>query len=99
MSNYDWQVTVRVMREGIDKSKGFPDGWTRTVVDTPVFELHSNPQFGGIFTQDGAAKTALNMFRELLTKDDTVYVRVSDLDGDQHKPYVFKYPATRIEQS
>jgi hypothetical protein len=69
MSNYDWRVQVRIT--------GTRDGWSKTLVDTPVFELRSNAQFGSIWpSANGVAKTARDMFANLVQPDDQIHVIV-----------------------
>lgn len=73
MTNYDWRVQVRVT--------GKRDGWSRTLVDTPAFELRSNAQFGGVWSSpDTVAKVARDMFAGLVEPDDQIQVTVSSAD-------------------
>lgn len=69
MSNYNWRVQVRIT--------GTRNGWGRTLVDTPAFELRSNAQFGAIWSSaDTVAAVAHAMFVELTQPDDQVHVTV-----------------------
>ena len=83
-ANYDWRVQVRVT--------GQRAGWSRTLVDTPVFELRSSAQFGGVWTRDDAAKVARDMFLSLTQAGDDVRVEVASLDGGEHESYRFVTP-------
>lgn len=79
MSNYDWRLQVRIVRDR--------DGWTTGVVDTPSFELRSNALYGGIYGRDTAALTAWDMFRPLLSAGDTAYITVCAIDGSEYQQY------------
>lgn len=84
MTNFNWRVQVRVT--------GTRDGWGRTLVDTPTFELRSNSQFGGIWSSaDAVAKVAYRMFNRLALPADQVHVTVSSTDdgGVQSVAYTF----------
>lgn len=81
MTSYDHRVQVRVT--------GTRDGWSRTLVDTPVFELRSNAQFGGIWTQQDAVLVARNMFASLLQTGDVMRIDIANLDGGDHTSHTF----------
>lgn len=82
MTNFNWRVQVRVT--------GTRDGWGSTLVDTPTFELNSNPQFGGMWVSpDGVAKAARDMFARLAQPDDQIHVTVSSSDEYQYAAYTF----------
>ncbi|ORW08448.1 MULTISPECIES: hypothetical protein [Mycolicibacter] len=80
--SYDWRVQVRVV--------GCRDGWDRTLVDTPIFELRSNAQFGGIWADpQTAAQVAAQMFSGLTAPGDQTYVTVTAIDGSFTHSEVF----------
>lgn len=84
MTDYNWRVHVRIT--------GTRDGWGRTLVDTPTFELRSNAQFGGIWSSaDSVASVARDMFAGLTESGDQVHVTVSGLDelGTVDTSYTF----------
>lgn len=84
MTNFNWRVQVRVT--------GTRDGWGKTLVDTPTFELRSNAQFGSIWSSpDIVAKVARDMFAGLVTADDQTHVTVSSVDdgGSEYATYTF----------
>lgn len=77
MTNYNWRVHVRIT--------GTRDGWGRTLVDTPTFDLHNNTK------PDTVASVARDMFAGLTEPDDQVHVTVSSIDdgGSETAAYTF----------
>lgn len=87
MTNFNWRVQVRVT--------GKRDGWSRTLVDTPTFELRSNTQFGGIWSSaDTVAKLARDMFAGLVEPADQVHVTVSSTDDGGVQSVVYTFGGT-----
>lgn len=74
MTTYDWRVQVRVTGER--------NGWARTLVDTPTFELRSSAQFGGIWSDhETVSAVARDMFVGLAMSGDEIHVTVVAADG------------------
>lgn len=73
MNEYNWAARVRVIRN--------KDGWVSQIIDTPIFELRSNAQFGSVISsRDQAEKMVFDMYAPLLTENDTVYIDVWSAD-------------------
>lgn len=75
MTNYDWRVSARVI--------GQRNGWSRTLVDTPTFELRSNALYVGIWDRDAALAVVRDMFTGLMAPGDELYITISDVAGDE----------------
>lgn len=75
MATYNWSLRVRV--------SGTRNGWhSVSITDTPAFELRSNAQYGGIWSDaETAALVARNMFQGLTQAGDTIHVIVTPADG------------------
>ena len=78
---FDHRISVRVT--------GQRDGWFRTMVNTPVFELRSDAQFGGVWTQSDAVKVARDMFAGLAQPGDVIHIDISGLDGSDFTSHHF----------